>query len=473
MHVSPWILAAAVALTGCDRTIARDSPAPGPCDLLYDRRPDDESTCIELARAAHWAALGHPSDALSAFVDLDRPEQRPGLRALTALHRARHDTDPLARLEAYARAYADARDADELAVATMAAAEAVTATPDTHRAEAEAWGARMEEVAHDTTHPAVASALANARGRVAYDGRQAEQSVQQFLLAVGHAQRWWGPDTPEVAQALGNLGRAHRQARQPEQARAAFERALAILEADPGPHALRIASVLGHRGAMRMSEAEYAPAAADLRRAMELTRDRLGPTHPETAHARMNLAVALGKSDELSAAIVQFDQAVDDLSRARGADDPLVASALINRGVVLARQQLLDEASDNYMSALAALETPAREGSREHVFALVNLAATRMRQRRFDNAVQGLRRALALSEAAGRGSSLPMAVVHVNLCESLGATGDSATAVTHCQRSLEIREDHLPPEHPAVTRARDALTKARAALEGSSGGAPP
>jgi tetratricopeptide (TPR) repeat protein len=79
--------------------------------------------------------------------------------------------------------------------------------------------------------------LNNLGGNAWLDLGQPARARELHERALRTEEREFGPDHPEVAGTLTNLGRAWRDLGQPVQARGAFERALRILHACfPGGH---------------------------------------------------------------------------------------------------------------------------------------------------------------------------------------------------------------------------------------------
>ncbi len=96
----------------------------------------------------------------------------------------------------------------------------------------------------------------------------------------------YGPEHPEVAITLGNLGNVQQQLGELEAARATQQRALTINEAVYGPEHPEIAGTLTNLGIVQQQLGELEAARASIGRAAGIFQRRLGPDHPQTKRAR-------------------------------------------------------------------------------------------------------------------------------------------------------------------------------------------
>ena len=99
----------------------------------------------------------------------------------------------------------------------------------------------------------------------------------------------FGPDHPNVARDVNNLGRVLKDLGDLAGARAAYERALAIDEAAFGPHHPNVAIRVNNLGGVLKDLGDLAGARAAYERALQIRRKFLGEDHPHTVRVRGNL----------------------------------------------------------------------------------------------------------------------------------------------------------------------------------------
>jgi Tfp pilus assembly protein PilF len=102
-----------------------------------------------------------------------------------------------------------------------------------------------------------------------------------------------GPEHPDTAQSLNNLGFLLRSQGDYARARLYYERALAICEKVLGLEHPNTAQSLNNLGFLLKSQGDHAGARPYYERALRILEARLGPDHPHTKTVRENLE-ALG-----------------------------------------------------------------------------------------------------------------------------------------------------------------------------------
>jgi Tfp pilus assembly protein PilF len=117
---------------------------------------------------------------------------------------------------------------------------------------------------------------------------EAARASQQRALAINEAV--YGPEHPDVAITLGNLGSVQRQLGEFEAARASQQRALAIKEAVYGPEHPEVASTLGNLGIVQQQLGEVHLARECALRAVAIFERSLGSEHPYTITSRALVA---------------------------------------------------------------------------------------------------------------------------------------------------------------------------------------
>ena len=119
----------------------------------------------------------------------------------------------------------------------------------------------------------------------------------------------FGPDHPEVAITLGNLGNALLGLGKPGEARPLYERALRIEEQHFGPDHPKVAATLFNLGIALRELGEPGLAAAAFTRAWRIFRSQFGPDHKQTQRGGQALrAMGCVPLDDGSVYCPDFDQ---------------------------------------------------------------------------------------------------------------------------------------------------------------------
>jgi serine/threonine-protein kinase len=172
---------------------------------------------------------------------------------------------------------------DSRAALTMRSGEFAAARPDVERALA------IHERTLGPDHPEVAKALANL-GIIMAELGQLDVARTHYERSLAIRERAFGPDHPQVASALSNLGRiVHRQG-DLGGAITLLEGALVIRERALGPTHPLVASTLGSLGDIAREGGELDEARAYYERALAIEEPSLGIDHPDVAKARARLA---------------------------------------------------------------------------------------------------------------------------------------------------------------------------------------
>jgi tetratricopeptide (TPR) repeat protein len=279
-------------------------------------------------------------------------------------------------------------------------------------AHALAAAGHAEETARDL---AGARQLLNAAA--GYFQRRAELHQTRRLLdrARDLAEAALGPDDPEVATYINNLGYVLHDLGDLAGARAAFERALRIAEASFGPDHPKVALRVNNLALVLQALGELPGARAAIERSLRIAEANLGPDHPGVAATVNNLGLVLRDLGELADARAAFERALAMDEKSFGPDHPDVARDVNNLGSVL--RDLGDLAG-----ARAASE-----------------------------------RALQIAEASFGPDNLNIATYVNNLGLVLQDLRDLAGARAAYQRALAIFERALGPEHPKTRAARSNL----------------
>ena len=197
----------------------------------------------------------------------------------------------------------------------------------------------VEEAAYGPDHPEVAITLSNLGVIQRELGElSAARASQERALTIDEA--GYGPDHPQAASTLTNLGVVQRDLGELPAARASQERALAIFEAAYGPDHPDVARALGNLGNIQQDVGELPAARASQERALAIFEAAYGPDHPEVARTLIILGLFHMELGELPAARATLERALAIFEAAYGPDHPEVTETLGYLGLV---QQLNDQ----------------------------------------------------------------------------------------------------------------------------------
>ncbi|MEP0803884.1 MAG: tetratricopeptide repeat protein [Chloroflexota bacterium] len=119
-----------------------------------------------------------------------------------------------------------------------------------------------------------------------------------------------GPDHPDVARNVNNLGSVLQAQGDLAEARAAFERVLGILEKTLPPEHPYVTSTTNNLGVVLQAQGDLAGARAAFERALKIDEAALGPDHPNVAIRVNNLGSVLQDLGDLAGARAAFERAL-------------------------------------------------------------------------------------------------------------------------------------------------------------------
>jgi tetratricopeptide (TPR) repeat protein len=213
---------------------------------------------------------------------------------------------------------------------------------------------QLTEAAFGPDHPEVAAAL-NDLG-IAWSGAgQPAKARELFERALVIEEREYGPDHPEVAITLNNLGSAWRELGQPAKARELFERALVIREREYGPDHPKVAATLTNFGSVWQNLGQPAKARELFERALVIQEREYGPDHPDVAATLNNLGNVWRDLGQPAKARELFERALVIHEREYGPDHPDTAATLTNLGSAWQNLEQPAKARELYERALVIL----------------------------------------------------------------------------------------------------------------------
>jgi Tfp pilus assembly protein PilF len=230
---------------------------------------------------------------------------------------------------------------------------------------AETWSLALEAT----------SRLVNQMGLYFLGRAQYADAKEYFERALRIDEAAFGPDHPNVAIRVNNLGSVLQYLGDLASARQHFERALRIDEAVFGSNHPDVARVVNNLGKVLQDLGDLAGAQQHFERALRIGEATLGPNHPNVAIRVNNLGSVLQALGDLAGARQNFERALPIFEATLGSNHPNVAGILNNLGTLL--QALGDPAGarQNFERALHICTASLGEQHPHTVLVRKNLAA--------------------------------------------------------------------------------------------------
>ncbi len=227
-----------------------------------------------------------------------------------------------------------------------------------------------------------------------------------------------------------------------------YDRALAIREQVLGPEHPDTAQSLNDLGGMLVLKGEYAEAQPLLDRALAIREEVLGAEHPDTAESLEYMGYLFWGLGDLAAVKTYFERSLAIREKALGAEHPDTAMSLNHLGRILIATGDLAGARPFYEQALAIREKVLGAGHPDTAQSLNNLGYLLIRLGNPAAARPYYERALAIREKVFGLEHLGTANSLNNLGDLLQKLGDLAGARAYHEQGLAVREKVLGTEHP-------------------------
>ncbi|HEU0031187.1 MAG TPA: serine/threonine-protein kinase [Kofleriaceae bacterium] len=248
-------------------------------------------------------------------------------------------------------------------------------------------------------HPNVAAVLNNLGMALERIGRY-DDARATYERALGLKIRTLGPEHPGVATTLNNLAMVADDQGRLDDAAMLQERALAIREAKLGPEHPMIASSLSNLAATRTKQGRYTEAIALHRRALAMREKLTGAKHPGVAQSLSGLASALRMTGELDEARTAIARAIAIREEVQGKDHEDLAPALATQGYILLSLHRSD-ACASFDRAIAILEHAHGAGHPDLATYLDGAAECAIAANRIADATKLAERAIAIASQPG------------------------------------------------------------------------
>ena len=333
------------------------------------------------------------------------------------------------------------------------------------------WALAMAEQAYGPEHPEVASILNNL-GLAWNQLGKCKQAISYYERALAIFQQAYGPEHPHVASILSNLGTGCYQLGDPEQAIGYYERALAIYKKAYGPENPGVASILNNLGLVWNQLGNPKQAIGYYEPALAIYKKAYGPENPQVATNLHNLGLAWNQLGDPKQAISYYERALAIYEQAYGPKHPHVATSLNNLGDVWNQLGDSKQAISYHKRALAIAE---QVYSREHSHVATSLNSLGLAWNQLGKSKQAIecfKRALDIDEQVYGPEHPNVATILNNLASAWKQLGEPKQAIGYLERALAIDKKAYGPEHPHVATslnnlggAWDKLGKSKQAIE--------
>jgi nucleoside phosphorylase len=164
---------------------------------------------------------------------------------------------------------------------------------------------------------------------------QALAKAKEYTLrALRIKEAAYGPDHPQVAITLGNLGLVARDQGDLAEARRLQERALRIKEAAHGPDHPQVAITLANLGLVARDQGDLAMARRLMKRALRIEEAIYGPDHTDVARTLTGLCIVAKDQGDLAEARHLQERALSIFTKAHGDDHPHTQTTRKNLRVI-------------------------------------------------------------------------------------------------------------------------------------------
>ncbi len=276
-----------------------------------------------------------------------------------------------------------------------------------------------------------------------------------FERALAISEKVWGPNHPDTAMSLNNIGGLLQSQADLARARPYYEKALAINEKVLGADHPTTAGSLNNLGGLLQAQGDLAGARPYYERALAIYEKSTGTDHPRTATSLNNLGYLLQAQGDLAGAWPLFERAVAIQEKALGPNHPFVASSLNNLGYLLRVQGAFADARPYYERALTIFENALGPDHPNTAKSLNNLGALMRLQGDLTGARQYYERALAIRQRTLGLYHPDTANSLNNLGDLLSVEGDLVGARDYFERALAICDRVLGREHPLTKICAD------------------
>ncbi|WP_341811230.1 tetratricopeptide repeat protein [Wolbachia endosymbiont (group A) of Oxytorus armatus] len=266
-------------------------------------------------------------------------------------------------------------------------------------------------------------------------------------------EKHYGPDHPEIAITLANLGNADGTLGDSQKAKALLEQALAIKEKHYDSDHFEVARTLVNLGNAHYALGDSQKAKELLEQALPIFKKHYSPDHPGVAKLLANLGNAYGDLGNPQKQKELLEQALIIDEKYYGFDHLTVAMILVNLGIAYGDLGNPQKAKKLLERALPIFEKHYGSGHFQVAKLLTNLGAVYRTLGNPQKAKELLERALVIQEKHYGPDHFEVAITLTNLGIACGDLGDPQKQKELLERALAIKKKHYRPNHFEVARA--------------------
>ncbi|HEY2828440.1 MAG TPA: tetratricopeptide repeat protein [Pirellulales bacterium] len=266
-----------------------------------------------------------------------------------------------------------------------------------------------------------------------------------------------GPDHPEVASALSNLGSMYQAQGKLSQAAPVLERALQIQEKASGPDDPDNVIILNNLAMLYKAQSKFSQAEPLYLRALAIREKVLKPDDPKIANTLNNLAAMYDEQGKYAQAEPMYQRALSIREKALGPDHPVVAESLGNLAVLYCNQGKFVQAEPLYQRALKIEEKSLSPDHPSVANTLSSMAQLDVSEGKYSAAEPLFQRALKITEKSLGPDHPQVASVLNGLADAYGHSGKYSEVEPLLQRALKIEEKSFGPNHPEVANTMGRL----------------
>jgi tetratricopeptide (TPR) repeat protein len=283
-------------------------------------------------------------------------------------------------------------------------------------------------------HPDVAGTLGQL-GTVMWHKGDFVRAKELMERALAINEKSFGPNAKEVADSLHNLGNLYWRQGQFDEARRVLERCLAIREKVNGPDHADVAGTLNSLGAIAYKEGDLKKAGEIWERTLAIREKTLGPDHPYLAQTLNNLAICYTYTGQPKRAVPLLERVVRIQEKVLGPKHPDLASGLMNLGDAYFKGGDISAAKPYFARAVSIMEAASPDNPELGRF-LDRLAAVLLQEKDLKAAEDLYERSLALRRKA-------LGPTNPEVAESLGGLADCASQAGRLKEAEDLYERAL------------------------------
>ena len=257
-----------------------------------------------------------------------------------------------------------------------------------------------------------------------------------------------GPEHPFTARSLQNLGSIYTQMGQYTNAEPLLLRGLAINEKVTGSNSVATGISVAGLGNLYRDMGDYGKAKSCFERSLAICEETSGPEHPNTATALNNLAVIDISMGDYANAEPLLQRVLSISEKLLGPEHPNTGRTLSALGALYLYMGDYAKSESFYQRALAVLEKNPGPDHPDTAITLGGLGMLYMNMGDYGKAAPMFERALKIQEKTLGPNHPAVAIILGKLAGLYEKTGDFARADLLEQQVLSIDQKSLGPEHP-------------------------